>query len=57
MYKEGFFSLYYITYKGISNRTLGIEVARRPSIPSPIQRGNYIQIAGRDGALLDTDGT
>lgn len=49
--------MYYITFKGINNRELKIEVAKRPSIPSPQQRGNCIQIAGRDGSLLDTDGT
>lgn len=49
--------MYYITYNGISNKTLRAEVAVRPSIPAPTQRGDYIQIAGRDGSLLDTDGT
>lgn len=29
----------------------------RPSIPAPALRGDYIQVAGRDGSLFQTDGT
>ena len=49
--------MFYFTFKNINNKTLGLEVATRPSIPAPVQRGEYIQIAGRDGSLLNTDGT
>lgn len=49
--------MFYITYKDISNRIYGMEVTTRPSIPAPALRGEYSQVAGKDGSLLLTDGT
>lgn len=49
--------MFYLTFNDINNRTLGIEVTTRPSIPAPEMRGEYIQVAGRDGSLLMTDNT
>lgn len=49
--------MYYITFNGETTKQHGIEIPYRPSIPAPVMRGEYIQIAGRDGSLLDSDGT
>lgn len=49
--------MFYIEFNGVTNRELGVAVTKRPSIPAPVQRGDYIEIAGRDGDLLVTDGT
>lgn len=49
--------MFYITFNGKMNRALGVEVTTRPSIPAPDLRGEYTQVAGRDGSLLVTDGT
>lgn len=49
--------MFYITYNDINNRILGIEVTTRPSIPAPQLRGEYAQVAGMDGSILQTDGT
>ena len=35
----------------------GLKVETRPSIPAPVMRGDFVQIAGRSGSLLVTDGT
>lgn len=49
--------MYYFTFNGLSSRDLGVAVTTRPAIPAPQMRGDYIDIAGRDGSLLQTDGT
>ncbi len=49
--------MFYIDYNGHTNHEYGMAVTTRPSIPAPVPRGEYVQIAGRDGSLLVTDGT
>lgn len=49
--------MFYFTFNNRNNVTLGVEVVTRPSIPAPQLRGEYIQIAGRDGSLFQTDGS
>lgn len=49
--------MYDIEYNGILSSTLGVAVTKRPDIPTPEQRGELVQIAGRDGGLLVSDGT
>lgn len=49
--------MFNIDFNDKTNHDLGIMVTTRPSIPSPVERGEYIDIAGRDGSLLITDGT
>lgn len=48
--------MYWIDFNGQRNRTFGIEVVSRPSIPAPEIRGEYVSVAGKDGSLLITDG-
>ena len=49
--------MFYFTFNNRNNVTLGVEVATRPSIPAPQLRGEFVQIAGRDGSLFETDGS
>lgn len=49
--------MFEIKFNGKTNHEMGIMVTTRPSIPSPVARGEYVDIAGRDGSLLVTDGT
>lgn len=46
-----------IKFNNLTSRELGIAVTTRPSIPSPVARGEFIDIAGRNGSLLVTDDT
>lgn len=46
-----------IEYKGILSTTKGVAVTRRPNIPAPRQRGEFVEVAGRDGTLFVTDET
>ena len=48
---------FYIDFNGHKNTDFGLVVSTRPSIPAPVPRGEYVQIAGRDGELLVTDNT
>ena len=48
---------YDFTFNDIRAWDKGVAVTERPSIPAPKKRGEYIEVAGRDGALLVTDGT
>lgn len=49
--------MFYMTFNDISNEDLGVKVTTRPDIPAPTLRGEYIDIAGRDGSLFQSDGT
>lgn len=49
--------MFYIDFNGHKNTDYGLVVTTRPSIPAPLPRGEYVQIAGRDGELLITDNT
>lgn len=49
--------MFYFTFNNRNNVTLGVEVVTRPAIPAPQLRGEYVQIAGRDGSLFETDGS
>ena len=44
-------------YNGVSAWDYGVAVTTRPDIPAPQLRGSFVQIAGRDGELFETDGT
>lgn len=46
-----------LEYNGKSAWDYGVAIATRPDIPAPQMRGSYVQIAGRDGELFETDGT
>lgn len=47
--------MFSIEFNGKTNLELGVMVTTRPAIPPPQPRGEYVQIAGRDGALLVND--
>lgn len=47
--------MYWIDFNGKTNTELGVMVTTRPSVPAPVPRGEYVQIAGRDGSLLVND--
>lgn len=49
--------MFYIEFNYQKNTDFGFAVAGRPSIPAPQMRGDYVQVAGRDGSLLVSDGT
>lgn len=49
--------MFFIEFKEIRSTTMGVAVTRRPDIPAPQPRGEFIQVAGRDGSLFQTDGT
>lgn len=46
-----------IEFKGIRSTLKGVAVTSRPNIPAPEQNGTWVQIAGRDGATFQWDGT
>ena len=46
-----------IEYKGIRSTIKGVAVTRRPNIPAPEPNGTWVQIAGKDGAVFQWDGT
>lgn len=46
-----------LNFKGYSLSDIGIKISKRPDIPAPQKRVSYIQIAGRDGNLLQSDNT
>ena len=49
--------MYEIEYRGILSTTKGVAVTRRPNIPAPRRRGEFVDVAGRDGSLFVTDDT
>lgn len=49
--------MFEIIYNGERATNLGVAVTTRPNVPAPKPRGEFVEIAGRDGALLVTDGT
>lgn len=46
----------YFIYKGINSRSMGISILKFPSRIRPEQRGELINVPGRDGYLFETDG-
>ncbi len=48
--------MYNILYKGVNCSRFGIIPARRPSVPAPEIRVTEMEIPGRDGVLVETDG-
>lgn len=48
--------LYDVQFNGYTAESIGVEVVRRPNIPSPKIRYTTYTIPGRDGALYETDG-
>jgi predicted phage tail component-like protein len=46
-----------IEYNGLRASDLGVKVAQRPNIPAPELKVSEIEIAGRDGALIQSEGT
>lgn len=46
-----------MTFKGISNKAHGIIVTAMPAIPAPEERGEAIEIPGRNGELWRGDGS
>lgn len=49
--------MFEIIYRGQRSTNLGVAVTTRPNVPAPQPRGEFVEVAGRDGALLVTDGT
>lgn len=49
--------MFEIIYNGTRATILGVAVTKRPNVPAPKPRGEFVEIAGRDGSLLVTDGT
>lgn len=49
--------MYWIDFNGHKNTDFGFMIPERVSVPAPVPRGDYVQVAGRDGSLLVTDGT
>ena len=50
-------SNYTVTYNGITDKSLGAHAKSRPSVPAPIPKVNVVELAGRDGAYYDAEGT
>ena len=48
---------YDFKFNDVSAWEMGVAVARRVSIPTPEKRGEFVQVAGRDGSLFVSDGT
>lgn len=44
---------YNIVYNGLSNKTLGVEVVKRPIIPIPNKNFNTFNITGQDGNFFE----
>ena len=49
--------LYDVQFNGQTAESVGMEVVRRPNIPSPQIRYSTYTIPGRDGTIYGTDGT
>lgn len=49
--------MYDIIFNGSCARDHGAAVVQRPDMPGPVPRAQSYDIAGRDGALLEFDGT
>lgn len=49
--------MYDITYNGIAAVEYGVRVIERPDIPAAKKQITEIEIPGRDGVLIETDGT
>lgn len=48
---------FWFSFKGRKNTDYSVQVIKRPNIPAPKQRINWINIPGRDGDLAEVDGT
>lgn len=48
---------FFIVFNGKSNEELNINVAKRPSVPSPKRRYRETEVPGRDGMLYEDLGT
>lgn len=46
---------YSVTFKGQSCNELGLLIKKRPDIPAPKRRITEIEVAGRDGVLIQAD--
>ena len=44
-----------MTFKGITNRSLGVIVETMPALTTPMERGESVVIAGRDGTVWRSD--
>ncbi len=49
--------MYDISFNGTNCKENGVAVTTRPQIPVPLQRVEYVTVAGRNGTLKITDGT
>lgn len=49
--------MFYFEYNGHNTTEYGVAVTTRPNIPVATPRGEYVEVAGRSGSLLVTDGT
>lgn len=49
--------MFTFTYKAQRPKDFGAYVIRRPAVPAPELRGDWVTISGRDGSFLDTDWT
>lgn len=48
--------MYDLEFNGVTAGSLGVKVAYRPDMPTPEKRIEQIEIPGRDGSLIETDG-
>lgn len=49
--------MYDMEFNGVTAGSLGVKIAYRPDMPTPEKRIEEIEIPGRDGNLIETDGT
>ena len=48
---------FWFFYNGYKNIDFDVQVVQRPNIPAPVKKVSYIDVAGVDGGLTETDGT
>lgn len=46
-----------ILFNGHNGREIGVAISTRPSIQAPEKRGEWVEIAGRSGSVLVSDGS
>lgn len=49
--------LYSLKYNGIISSDMQVLIKERPDIPAPLRRYEKIEVAGRDGSLIESDGS
>ena len=49
--------MFFFEYNGHTTTEYGVAVTTRPNVPVATPRGEYVQVAGRNGSLLVTDDT